>query len=166
VEDLQSIGFEASAHIRQAVLALDAWTGGNPSWERRADGTVANRPPAYAGAALGGLWRMRAYPSQRFNDRAAIYYAAELRDPRLESVRGLAGVSGLRRGRVAPVRALHRARAGRTRLGSGGAAFQHEWRAGLGIRAWASGFVLRVDTAFSDEGGKVQMMISQPFQFF
>jgi hypothetical protein len=79
VEDLQSIGFEPSAHIRQAVLALDAWTGGTPSRERRADGTVANRPPAYAGATLGGLWRMRADPSQRFNDRAAIYYAAELR---------------------------------------------------------------------------------------
>jgi hypothetical protein len=46
-------------HVRQAVLALDAWTGGTPSWERRADGTVANRPPAYAGATLGGLWRMR-----------------------------------------------------------------------------------------------------------
>jgi hypothetical protein len=41
-----------------------------------------------------------------------------------------------------------------------------KWSTGLGIRAWASGFVLRVDTAFSDEGGQVQMMISQPFQFF
>lgn len=66
-------------YIRQAVFALNAWTAGTPSWERRADGSVANRPPAYAGATLGGLWRMRAYPAQRFNDRAAIYYAAELR---------------------------------------------------------------------------------------
>ena len=41
-----------------------------------------------------------------------------------------------------------------------------KWSTGLGIRALASGFVLRVDTAFSDEGGQVQMMISQPFQFF
>jgi hypothetical protein len=41
-----------------------------------------------------------------------------------------------------------------------------KWSAGLGIRAWASGFVVRVDTGFSDEGAQVQMMISQPFQFF
>ena len=27
----------------------------------------------------GRLWRMRAYPSQRFTDQAAIYYSAELR---------------------------------------------------------------------------------------
>ena len=40
-----------------------------------------------------------------------------------------------------------------------------KWSAGLGIRAWASGFVLRVDTALSAEGASVQMMISQPFQF-
>ena len=39
------------------------------------------------------------------------------------------------------------------------------WSAGLGIRAWASGFVLRVDIALSEEGSGVQMMISQPFQF-
>jgi hypothetical protein len=30
----------------------------------------------------------------------------------------------------------------------------------------ASGFVVRVDTGFSNEGVQVQMMISQPFQFF
>ena len=73
--------FELSTcpHVRQAVLALNAWSAGSPSWEQRADGLVANRPLAYAGATLGGLWRMRAYPAQRFNDRAAIYYAAELR---------------------------------------------------------------------------------------
>jgi hypothetical protein len=37
---------------------------------------------------------------------------------------------------------------------------------GLGLRAWASGFVVRVDTAVSEEGAQVQMMVSQPFQFF
>jgi hypothetical protein len=30
---------------------------------------------------------------------------------------------------------------------------------------WASGFVVRVDTALSKEGAQVQMMISQPFRF-
>jgi hypothetical protein len=153
--------------IRQAVLALDAWTGGTPSWERRADGTVANRPPAYAGATLGGLWRMRAYPSQRFNDRAAIYYAAELRVipdwnpfeawPAFQDyaeVEWLQVVPFIELGRVAPEWDL------------GELHSSMKWSTGLGIRAWASGFVLRIDTAFSDEGGQVQMMISQPFQFF
>jgi hypothetical protein len=41
-----------------------------------------------------------------------------------------------------------------------------KWSAGLGIRAWASGFVVRMDTGLSEEGAQVQMMISQPFQFF
>jgi hypothetical protein len=40
-----------------------------------------------------------------------------------------------------------------------------KWNAGLGIRAWAKGIVIRIDTAVSDEGVGVQMMVSQPFQF-
>jgi hypothetical protein len=152
--------------VRQTVLALNAWTAQTPSWERLADGSVANRPPAYAGATLGGLWRMRAYPAQRFNDRAAIYYAAELRVipewnpfnawPAFQSyanVEWFQFVPFAELGRVAPnwdLGTLHSSM---------------KWSAGFGIRAWASGFVLRVDTALSEEGASVQMMISQPFQF-
>ena len=40
-----------------------------------------------------------------------------------------------------------------------------KWDLGLSIRAWAKGFVVRVDSAFSEEGVGVQMMISHPFQF-
>jgi hypothetical protein len=40
-----------------------------------------------------------------------------------------------------------------------------KWDVGLGIRARAKGFVVRADTAFSEEGIGIQMMISQPFQF-
>ena len=40
-----------------------------------------------------------------------------------------------------------------------------KWNAGLGIRAFAKGIVVRIDTAVSDEQIGVQMMISQPFQF-
>ncbi len=40
-----------------------------------------------------------------------------------------------------------------------------KWSAGLGLRAWAKGIVVRVDTAVSDEGVGVMMMVSQPFQF-
>jgi len=40
-----------------------------------------------------------------------------------------------------------------------------KWNAGFGVRAWAQGIVIRIDTAYSNEGVGVQMMIAQPFQF-
>jgi len=40
-----------------------------------------------------------------------------------------------------------------------------KWSLGLGVRAWAKGIVARIDGAFSDKGGQVQMMVSQPFKF-
>jgi hypothetical protein len=134
----QYFKFNGVPHVRQAVIALNAWTAGTLSWERRPDGSVANRPPAYAGATLGGLWRMRAFPAQRFNDRAAIYYAAELRvipewNPfagwqafqRYADVKWLQFVPFGEVGRVAPdwdLSTLHS---------------NMKWTSGFGIRAWA-----------------------------
>jgi hypothetical protein len=37
--------------------------------------------------------------------------------------------------------------------------------AGLGFRLMAKGLVVRLDSAVSDEGYLVQMMVGQPFQF-
>ena len=163
----QYFEIEHLPRIRQAVVALDAWTADSPSWDEGADRRVEHRPPAYAGATLGGLWRMRGYPAQRFNDRAAIYYAAELRvipewNPfdrwpafqRYADIEWLQFAPFVEVGRVAPewdLETLHSSM---------------KWSAGLGLRAWASGFVVRVDTGFSEEGAQVQMMISQPFQVF
>ncbi len=65
--------------FRQSVLAVDVWTSYSPTWDVQPDGAIEHRPPAFSGANLGGLLRMRAYPSQRFSDKAAVYYAAELR---------------------------------------------------------------------------------------
>jgi hypothetical protein len=109
---------------------------------------------------------MRAYPTQRFNDRAAVYYAAELRVipawnpfdqwPAFQSyadVEWLQLVPFVEVGRVAPdwdLGELHS---------------DMKLSTGFGLRAWASGFVIRVDTAVSDEGAAVKMMIGQPFQF-
>ncbi|HMP73523.1 MAG TPA: BamA/TamA family outer membrane protein [Kiritimatiellia bacterium] len=151
---------------RQGVLALDLWTSYSPSWEEKADGSINNNPPAYTGSTLGGLWRMRGYPSQRFNDKAAIYYSAELRmiphwNPFHDwpAIQKLVGVQWIQFapfvevGRVAPAwnaEELHS---------------DMKWSAGLGIRLWAKGIVARIDTAVSEEGVGIQMMISQPFQF-
>ncbi|MGD9079538.1 MAG: BamA/TamA family outer membrane protein [Desulfobacterales bacterium] len=152
--------------LRQGVLALNHWTSYSPSWDKQSDGQVTNRPPAYTGSTLGGLWRMRGFPTQRFNDRAATYYAAELRLipewnpfnnwPRVQKyvgIKWLQFVPFVEIGRVAPEWSF-------SRLHS-----DMKWDAGLGIRAMAQGIVIRIDSAYSDEGVGVQMMISQPFQF-
>lgn len=160
------IPFELGEWLRQGVLALNVWTSYSPTWELNADGSIDNNPPAYTGSTLGGLWRMRGYPSQRFNDKAAMYYSAELRMipewnpfnqwPGLQKHVGIQWIQFapfFELGRVAPewdVEELHS---------------DMHWCAGLGVRVWAKGILARVDTAFSEEGVGIQMMISQPFQF-
>ena len=169
-----SLGAEADYYVslgetgrfRQRVLALNAWASYSPTWRVRSDGFVDNRPPAFSGATLGGLWRMRAFPAQRFNDKAGIYYSAELRlipewnpmvnFPALQERVGIQWfqvVPFVEVGRVAPswnVDELHS---------------DMKWDVGCGVRAWARGLVARVDVAYSDEGFGVQMMVGQPFQF-
>ena len=155
-----------SKWMRQRVLAFDVSTSFSPTWDEQPDGTVRHGPPPFAGATLGGLWRMRGYPSQRFSDKAFICYAAELRLvprwnpfdalPRLQERLGVGWIQVVpfgEVGRVAPhwnLQELHR---------------DMRWDVGLGIRAWAKGLVVRADFAYSDEGYYLQMMVSQPFQF-
>jgi outer membrane protein assembly factor BamA len=152
--------------FRQRILAFDVWTAYSPSWEVQPDGAIENRAPAYAGATLGGLWRMRGYPSQRFSDKAAVYYGLECRltpewnpFPKWPWLQQHVGVQWVQfvpffeLGRVSPswnIRELHE---------------DMKWSLGLGFRAWAKGIVARIDAAASDEEFKLQMMVSQPFQF-
>ena len=155
-----------SERFRSKVLAFDFWTSYSPTWDKNADGSISNRPPAYTGSTLGGLWRLRGYKTQRFSDKAAIYYSAELRlMPRWNPFEGrqwlqkYLGVQWLQIvpfgeiGRVSPSWNL-------SKLHS-----DMKWCLGLGLRAWAKGLVARIDTATSEEELKIQMMISQPFQF-
>jgi len=160
------IPFEWGNWLRQGVIALDYWTSYSPTWDEQPGGKIENRPPAYTGSTLGGLWRMRGYPSQRFNDKAAVYYSAELRliprwNPfeRWDWVQKYVGIQWLQFvpfvevGRVAPswnIETLHS---------------DMKWCLGFGVRAWAKGIVARIDTAVSEEDFKIQMMIAQPFQF-
>jgi hypothetical protein len=162
----QYVSLGNSDWFRQRVIALDVWTADSPSWDRRADGTVARRPPTFEGAHLGGIWRMRGYRFERFSDRAAIYYCAEYRMiPRWNPFAGWAwarkelGVDWIQvvpfaeAGRVAPswsFRELHS---------------EMKWDFGMGVRLLAKGILLRIDFAGSPEGGAVQMMVGQPFQF-
>ena len=156
----------ATETFRQRVVALDFWTAYSPSWDVAGSGKIDHRPPPYTGATLGGLWRMRGFPAQRFSDKAAIYYSAELRLipewnpfddwPDLQKhvgVEWLQFVPFVEVGRVGP-------EYDQANLHS-----SLKWDVGLGLRAWAKGIVVRLDTAWSDEGFGVQMMVGQPFQF-
>lgn len=158
-----------SEDFRQRVLAIDFWTANAFSWDRTGtvDGEdVSMHPPAYLGATLGGLWRMRGYPTSRFNDQAAVYYAVEYRvipewNPfarrewfqRHLGIEWWQWVGFVEAGRVAPewtVEELHS---------------DMKWDAGFGIRAIAKGIVVRLDIAGSKEGMGVSMIVGQPFQF-
>jgi len=142
---------------RQRVLALDLWTVDCLTWDS------GNRPPAYKGANLGGLLRMRGYPATRFNDRAAIYYGAEYRhtlgwNPLKETTLGgrldvdwLQLVAFGEVGRVAPEWELDTLHS------------DMKWSAGAGLRVMANHLVLRADLGVSEEDTVVQIFIGEPF---
>lgn len=153
---------------RQRVLALNLWWIDTPSWEdadQEQGIPIYHRPPSYAGASLGGTERMRGYSEGRFNDRSAVYYAAEYRhipdwnplrnvgwlNRRNARVQWLQYVAGVEIGRVADdfdVGELH------SNMKVAGL---------LGLRAMVNTLIVRADIGFTDEGGAVQMTIDQPF---
>ncbi len=152
--------------FRQSVLAFDVWTSYSSTWDVQPDGAIEHRPPDFCGASLGGLFHLRAFASQRFSDKAAVYYGAELRMipewnflDRIAWVQEHVGVEWIQlvgfaeAGRVAP------------EYDFGELHDDLRWDAGVGLRLWAKGLVGRVDVAYSDEGLAVQMMVGQPFQF-
>lgn len=67
-----SLFFKLSSNenTAQRVIAINAWTAHTFS---------DDPPPHYFGVTLGGLYRLRAYPIERFHDTSAIYYSAEYR---------------------------------------------------------------------------------------
>lgn len=156
-----------SRFSRQRVVALNFWTGSSLSWNEtvneNGEVVVENKPPYLDGARLGGFYRMKGFPANRFNDRAVIYGAAEYRytldwNP-------VAGVNWLRwlkldwfqlvpfveAGRVAPEYDL-------------GELFSDlKFNGGIGLRAMTAGAVVRFDTAFSEEGTNFWVMFQHPF---
>jgi len=151
----------------QRVFAATAWTAYVPSWETELVTPdfvrIRHRPPSNRGATLGGVERLRGYPRGRFNDKAAIYYGAELRliprwDPfrtwpfirnwpwRWWQIVGFAEV-----GRVAPswhIGDLHE---------------DLKWSAGAGLRFMIGGGILRLDFATSEENTQWWVMARQAF---
>lgn len=148
---------------RQQTLALSVWAAYSPTYDPDSTADENGRPPYFTGATLGGFWRMRGYPSNRFHDKAAIYYSAEYRvmpewqpfsrigllDPL--KIRWWQIVGLVEAGRVAPswdVGTLHS---------------DMKYDVGVGLRGMFHASVGRIDFVVSDEGVAFSAMLGQTF---
>ncbi len=162
--------FDNLSWTRQNVIALNSWTAYSPSWDKSKKFDPANpdaifdahQPPMWEGARLGGWNRMRAYDSNRFSDKAAIYFAAEYRIiPSLNPMRDqkwnpipidwFQTVLFAEAGRVAP------------EYDVGTLLSDMKYDVGFSVRALAAKMPIRFEMAFGDEGSTMWVMIQQPF---
>ena len=173
-DDWTFIEFEAAKYFsfgpsdwaRQRVVALNFWTGDTPSWDRQVrDGetVITHRPPFYEGATLGGFYRMRGYPQDRFNDRSVIYVAAEYRytldwNP-------LADIRWLQFLQTDWLQLVGFAEGGQVAPDYSFSDLFDDWKSdvGIGIRAMFAGAVVRFDVGVSDEDATAWVMFGQPF---
>ncbi len=153
--------------FRQKVVALDFWTGDTPSWDEttRPDGrrAVDHRPPHFRGSRLGGFYRLRAFPTDRFNDKAAIYYTAELRlIPRWHPIKRIKFIIEAEVDWIQFVPFVEVGRVARTwsfsELHS-----DMKWDVGLDLRALVEKAVVRMGVAVGEEGFGIRAMVSHPF---
>ncbi len=167
VEASKYFDLGASKHSRQRVVALNFWTGSSPSWseEVNEDGVtvVENNPPFFEGAHLGGFYRMKGFPNNRFNDRSVIYTTAEYRHTlKWNPVAGVRWLNWLKLDWFQLVGFVEGGRvAGDYDLGE----LFSDWKAdvGIGIRAMTAGAVVRFDMAASEEGATAWVMFGHPF---
>ncbi|MEN8210310.1 MAG: BamA/TamA family outer membrane protein [Thermodesulfobacteriota bacterium] len=169
------IEFEASKyfdlgetrHARQQVLAFNFWTGDSLSYEIRSDSSgndyVFKKPPFLEGARLGGFYRMRAYPIDRFNDRSVIYSTMEYRyTPRWNPI---ADISLLKFLKMDWFQVVGYIEGGRVANEYTVEKMFSNWKmdVGIGIRAMVAGGVVRFDVATSDESTTTWVMFGHPF---
>ena len=169
------IEFEASKYFdlspgkysKQEVLALNFWTGTSPSENERIDSDgrtiVENRAPFTEGARLGGMYRLRAYPSNRFNDRSVIYTTAEYRYTLKWNP--LADIAWLNWLKCDWFQLVGFAEGGRVAHEYDLSALFSDWKfdGGIGIRSMMAGAVVRFDYTVSEEGSSAWVMFGHPF---
>ena len=152
---------------RQNVIAMNLWSAYSPSWddsETLVEGGILKKhqTPMWEGARLGGWTRMRAYDSNRFNDKAAIYGAIEYRlIPQLNPMANQKWnplpidwfqiVLFAEVGRVAEKYQLS------TLL------TDMKYDVGFSVRALAAKVPVRFEMAFGEEGSAMWFMLEQPF---
>ncbi len=167
--------FEASKYFslgandlaRQQVVALNFWTGSSPSWEEEINSEghveISNDPPYLAGARLGGFYRMRAYPTNRFNDKSVIYTTAEYRfTPEWNPIGETSWLQWLKMDWMQIVGFVEGGRVAEDYTVS---ELFSDWKAdvGIGFRAMMAGGVVRFDYAVSDEESAGWVMFGHPF---
>lgn len=138
----------------QQVVAINAWAAHTFS------DTLA---PHYFGVTLGGLYRLRAYPIERFHDKSAIYYSVEYRViPKSDLLRRISFLdfanlqwweiaTFFEIGRVAPewdFEELHRS-------------MKQDF--GLSLRVMADNDIGRLDIVWSEEDTAIWLMYGHPF---
>jgi len=145
---------------KQQVLALNLHAAHTPTWETS---SAQNRPPAYLGARLGGLLRLRGYRGSRFYDRSSWVYSAEYRlIPKWQPLAGLLNKLSYRvpwwqltffadSGRVAP------------HFDLSGFHQNMKTTTGVGLRILAEGLLVRIDFARSEEESATLVAIDQAF---
>jgi len=153
--------------FKQRVLAFDFWTAYSESWQSHttADGVVVidDRAPPNFGPNLGGFYRMRGYPQNRFADKAAIYYGGELR--LTARANPLGEISWLKFADIDWMQLVLFAELGRVSDDYDASMFVEDlkWDVGAGFRFMAQKVVLRLDLAHSDEGMAMWAMVGHPF---
>jgi len=169
------IEFEASKYFslgesdlaRQRVVALNFWTGDSPTYEINTSSSgqsyVTDSPPFLEGARLGGFYRMRAYPNNRFNDRSVVYTSAEYRyTPKWNPI---ADISWLKFLKMDWFQVVGFVEGGRVANEYSVSKLFSDWKvdAGIGLRAMLAGGVVRLDVAGGEEGMTTWVMFNQPF---
>lgn len=148
---------------RQQLIALNAWVKNTPSWDKKS-GDLYQRPPIYQRAGLGGLDRMRAFTTQRYNDKSAIYYSAEYRiTPQTNIFSDLGFLDSLIK--VSWVQLVVFAEVGQVNNEFDLKDLHRDmkWDTGFGIRGLVNGTIVRMDAAYSDEGGAISVFFGHTF---
>ena len=164
-EFTQYVDLGHTSLFRQQVLALDGWSSYCPTWDENYVGGVrhvANAPPFYEGAVLGGRDRLRGYEDERFHDRAAIYGSAELR--LVPNWNPLGKIKLLKEADIAWMQFAIFGEVGRVANEYDPSILSHlKGDVGFGIRLLANDTLVRFDVAASSEGYSVWVNLGQPF---
>ncbi len=159
--------FGSSDYARQRVVALNFWTGDAISQESSIDEngneSISHDAPFLEGAKLGGFYRMRAYPNNRFNDRSVIYSTAEYRyTPHWNPIGQISWLKWLKMDWMQLVGFVE---GGRVANEYDVSELFSDWKTdiGVGFRSMMAGGVVRFDFAVSEEGSSGWVMFGHPF---
>ncbi len=154
-------------YTRHQAIALNFWTGHSFSADVSVDADgyrhVSDAPPFTQGAKLGGMYRMRAYPNNRFNDNSVIYGSAEYRwTPEWNPIGEISWLRWLKMDWMQFVPFVEVGRVAED-YDLGELFSDVKVDGGLSFRAMMSGAVVRFDMAFSDEQSAGWVMFAHPF---